>query len=163
MNRTLEMFPRQALRLFLVLVSFAIGRNIAAQATITPGAACQARYGIQEKFLLHGVVGTANNQGGSDSPSVDVSCSLVRTVISTSGPVVVVYAFRSSSSTLPLSCTLDIRRPNGQPSATQTQSFSGVGEFTFRFSQGKVNPDDYYLVMCSVPYASAIRSTYHNF
>lgn len=143
--------------LFVLCVFF--NRPILAD-SIIPGASCQPRQGIQQQFLVHGIAGTGNNLGSKSNPVVDVVCPLVRNSIKvTSNIKVTVFVVRTGNTPPggPLTCTLNVRTPQGAETATINKTFTGVGEGTLEFqAQAKVN--DYYAVLCSLPFEGAVRS-----
>lgn len=136
------------------------GASLAAS-SITPGASCQPRYGSDQGSLVHGIMGTGNNYGAPGGV-VDVVCPLTRNVLGiVTGPTIKVYVSRNSNAgTTPLTCTLYTRTPEGAPSQTATDSFSGIGSYTMTFSPVAVGSSDYYVVLCSLPFEGGIRSIY---
>lgn len=164
MRRTSNSIGRIGLTLLAVSATCILASPASAQiypVTATPGAGCQPRNGNEQQYLRHGMGGVGNNLGGPENPAVDVVCSLVRIgVDDTHGPAVRVWVWREPSTVAPISCTLDIRTPWGLVSASKTGTFAGEGNGYIDLVQEKVNPGDYYNVVCTLPYRAAVRVIY---
>lgn len=123
------------------------------------GAICDAASGANSGKVIKGSTGVRNNSG---TPNVFVTCPLTRdNPLSSLGAFdIQVAVSRSQYATANLVCVLSSRYPNGNSVASQTLSFSGVGETTLDFKAINNVVNGNYVVSCMLPEYSVVRSIF---
>lgn len=90
--------------------------------------------------------------------SVVVTCPLTRDFTSdVNGSNVVVKAFRDSSATVPLSCTLLSRDFNGDLLTSNTNQTFGIGVVALSLNVATSGINGFYAVACTLPQKSVLR------
>ncbi|MDO9103905.1 MAG: hypothetical protein Q7U57_02975 [Methylovulum sp.] len=133
--------------------------GFAADVMTFPGTICNASDPSQAGKITRSVAGVQNS---SSTGAVTVNCPLVRDNHSnlTGTDVVKVAVFRSASATSSLQCTLSSRSSDGGAIASHTLFFAGVGSSTLNLDVNSSVLGGYYVVSCSLPEFSAVRSIY---
>lgn len=155
------MKTKQILNISLVLSALAFFSPIShADDVMTfPGSICHASDPSQAGKIIRSVAGVQNN---SSTGAVTVNCPLVRDNHSntTGTDVVRVYVYRSASATSSLQCTLSSRTNDGGSVGSHTLTFSGTGNSILNLDVSSSTLGGYYVVSCSLPQFSAVRSIY---
>jgi len=133
---------------------FFSGAGWAAETTTFPGSVCKVADPTKAGQVLTHHSGAINN---STTLSVVVTCPLSRDFTSdVNGGNVVVKGVRSSSATVPFSCTFISRDNNGNSLASNTVQSSLVGTVTLSLNVFTSGVNGYYTVACTVPQKSTL-------
>ncbi|TAL41375.1 MAG: hypothetical protein EPN89_19095 [Methylovulum sp.] len=155
------MKTKQILNLGLLLSAATLfsPAGFAADVMTFPGTICDASDPSQAAKITRSVAGVQNS---SSTGAVTVNCPLVRDNHSnvTGTDVVHVAVYRSASATSSLQCTLSSRTSDGGAVAAHTLFFSGTGSSTLHLDVNSSSLGGYYVVSCSLPQFSAVRSIY---